>query len=245
MIRVVDLREAGKSRRRRQILDAARELIEADGREALSMRRLAECAQLSTRTLYNLYGAKDDILYALMAESMLEVDAKLAKLALADPLERSRAMVAVSADQLCARAELNRALYRGFEIGSGRAREVVTLGRNRQETVLQNAQDQGLLLRTVSARVLAHYINIGYGQAVRLWCREELDNAQLKAQALHQRALYLIAVAVPATRARFERDLEGFAPELHSLVSHMDGGPSRGHAPIPTMVTALERRVQR
>jgi AcrR family transcriptional regulator len=246
MIRVVDLREAGKSRRRRQILDAARELIEADGREALSMRRLAECAQLSTRTLYNLYGAKEDILYALMAESMLEVDVKLAKLSLADPLERSRAMVAVAADQLCSRPKLNRALYRGFEIQVGRAREVVTLGRRSQEAALQTAQDQGLLLRTVSARVLAHYINIGYGQAVRLWCREVLDNAQLKAQALHQRALYLIAVAVPATRARFERDLEGLAPELNSLVSHMDGLSRPDAAPGASAVTAaLERRVQR
>jgi AcrR family transcriptional regulator len=224
IVRVVDLREAGKNRRRRQILDAARELIEADGREALSMRRLAECAQLSTRTLYNLYGAKEDILYALMSESMREVDARLAKLSMPDPLDRSRASISMSIDQLCARTAFNRALYRGFELDAHRARniEVVSLARNRQKAVLEAAQAQGLLLRTVPARVLAHHIIMGYGNVVRLWCREVLDSAQLRAHVLHMRALCLLAVATPATRIRFEREIESLAPDMQLLVDRLD-----------------------
>ena len=241
--RVVDLREAGKNRRRRQILDAARELIETDGRQALSMRRLAECAQLSTRTLYNLYGAKEDILYALMAESVREVDAKLAKLAPTDPLERSRVMLTVSIDQLCSRTAFNRALYRGFEVEVDRARnfEVMSLARGRQQSVLEAAQEQGLLQKSVSPRVLAHHIITGYGNAVRLWCREVLDSDQLKAHTLHLRALCLLAVAVPATRTRLEREVEALEPDMQAVVARL---ADLANAPTPLAATgeALVRR---
>lgn len=186
------------------------------------MRRLAECAQLSTRTLYNLYGAKEDILFALMAEGMRETDAKLGKSSPADPLERSRALLTVSIDQLCARTAFNRALYRGFEPGVGRASEFVSKARDRQQVMLEAAQDMGLLQKSVSARVLAHHIVTGYGFAVRLWCREVLDNAQLKAHALHARALCLLAVALAPARARLEREIEALAPEMQSLVKSLD-----------------------
>lgn len=242
----MDLREAGKNRRRRQILDAARELIEADGRQALSMRRLAECAQLSTRTLYNLYGAKEDILYALMAETAPEVDAKLAKLSLADPLDRSRAMISISIDLLCARTALNRALYRDFEIDADRARNaaVVSLARGRQQVVLEAAQEQGLLLRNVPARVLAHHVVMGYGNVVRLWCRESLDGTQLKAHVLHWRALCLLAVAVPATRVRLEREIEALAPDMQSVVNRLDelGSPPAASVRVGQRATADVRR---
>ncbi len=234
----MDLREAGKNRRRRQILDSARELIEAEGRDALSMRRLAERAQVSTRTLYNLYGAKEDILYALMSESMRDVDAKLAKLPPTDPLDRSRTLMTMSIDQLCARTKFNRALYQGFEIDAHRTRNIdlVSFARRRQQLVLEAAQEQGLLLRTVPARVLAHHIILGYGNVVRLWCREVVDSAQLKAHVLHTRALCLLGVATPTTRVRLEREIEALLPDMESLVERLDdlaiaSATSRGTRP--------------
>jgi AcrR family transcriptional regulator len=219
----VDLREAGKRRRRRQILDAARGLIEAHGRETLSMRRLAEHAQLSTRTLYNLYGAKEDILYALMEESLRELDSALLKLALSDPLDRSRALISVSVDQFCARTALNRALLHGIEIGQGpRNTELVALTRARHQAAIEAAMDQGLLERKVSPRLLAHHIVMAYGQALRLWSREVLDSTQLKAQALHSRALYLLSVATAPARARLEREVQLLESDLQGLVQLFD-----------------------
>jgi len=236
----VDLREAGKNRRRRQILDAARQLIEADGRDALSMRRLAEVAQLSTRTLYNLYGAKEDILYALTEESIREVESILAKLAIGDPLDRSRALLTVSIELRCARAGLHKALIRGIELGGGRSREaeLVGIAREQHEAVIAQAMDQGLLLRTVSPQLLAHQIVMNYGQTLRLWSRDVFDASQLKAQALHARALYLLAIAAPQARGRLERELESLEPELQTLVRGIDGLSG----PLPLVVAARERK---
>lgn len=48
------------------ILAAARRLLEAEGYGKLSMRSIASAGGLATGTLYNYYGAKDEIVFALM-----------------------------------------------------------------------------------------------------------------------------------------------------------------------------------
>ena len=47
------------------LLDAAERLIEADGPDALSLRRLAEATQTTTRAVYSLFGSKDGLVDAL------------------------------------------------------------------------------------------------------------------------------------------------------------------------------------
>ncbi len=47
------------------LLDAAERMIEADGPDALSLRRLAEQTQTSTRAVYSLFGSKDGLIVAL------------------------------------------------------------------------------------------------------------------------------------------------------------------------------------
>jgi AcrR family transcriptional regulator len=47
------------------LLDAAERMIEADGPGALSLRRLAEQTQTSTRAVYSLFGSKDGLVIAL------------------------------------------------------------------------------------------------------------------------------------------------------------------------------------
>lgn len=47
------------------LLEAAERLIEADGPDALSLRRLAEQTQTSTRAVYSLFGSKDGLIVAL------------------------------------------------------------------------------------------------------------------------------------------------------------------------------------
>jgi AcrR family transcriptional regulator len=47
------------------LLDAAERLIEAEGPDALSLRRLAEQTQTTTRAVYSLFGSKDGLVVAL------------------------------------------------------------------------------------------------------------------------------------------------------------------------------------
>lgn len=47
------------------LLDAAEGIVEADGPDALSLRRLAQRTQTSTRAVYSLFGSKDGLIVAL------------------------------------------------------------------------------------------------------------------------------------------------------------------------------------
>lgn len=66
-------REEAKEFNRARIRAAAEEIIRTEGMEKLTMRRLAEQADVSLRTPYNLFGSKTDVLISLMEEAELEL----------------------------------------------------------------------------------------------------------------------------------------------------------------------------
>lgn len=63
------LRERQKSRRRREILDAAKTLFETNGYDATTMARIAEMAEVSTPTVFNYFGSKDELIVAMVLET--------------------------------------------------------------------------------------------------------------------------------------------------------------------------------
>ena len=68
----MSLREKGKARRKQQILDAVVTLLQAEGFSALSTSRIAEEAEVSVATLYNLMGSIDNILDVMVEQLFVE-----------------------------------------------------------------------------------------------------------------------------------------------------------------------------
>ena len=66
-------REEAKAENRDRILAAAAKIIRQEGFERLTMRHLAESADVSLRTPYNLIGSKTQILLGLLEGAGLEV----------------------------------------------------------------------------------------------------------------------------------------------------------------------------
>ena len=64
-------RALNKATRKRQILDAARQMIQESGDVGFSMRGLAERAGLSVMTLYNLVGSQQNILLEILVQDMV------------------------------------------------------------------------------------------------------------------------------------------------------------------------------
>ncbi len=64
----MDPREESKRQNREKIKMAAERIIRQEGMEKLTMRHLAEEAEVSLRTPYNLFGSKTEILISLMDE---------------------------------------------------------------------------------------------------------------------------------------------------------------------------------
>src|SRR5262249_5739366 len=72
-------REEAKHRRRRQIVKAARALMQQTGDTGFSMRALAEHARGSIATPYNLFGSKPTIMFAVLDADRENYQTRLAK----------------------------------------------------------------------------------------------------------------------------------------------------------------------
>src|SRR5262249_5829655 len=66
--------------RRRDILGAARRLLECDGYDALSIRDVARGAGVSPGLVYTYFGSREQLFAALYAERLAQLDAELAPL---------------------------------------------------------------------------------------------------------------------------------------------------------------------
>jgi AcrR family transcriptional regulator len=72
-----DRREREREDRERRIVTAARELAEAEGWDAVTMRRLAELIEYSQPVLYSHFKGKDAIVAAVALEGFAELAATL------------------------------------------------------------------------------------------------------------------------------------------------------------------------
>jgi AcrR family transcriptional regulator len=84
--------EAGRQVQRQVLLDAAGSLLEAEGPQALTMRRIAGEVGSSTSVLYAMFGGKTGVAEALWCEGFERLHAALAAVGDAEPLARLEAM---------------------------------------------------------------------------------------------------------------------------------------------------------
>src|SRR5689334_17684663 len=82
------LRDRQTRERRRRILEAAAQLIRASGGAGLSMRTLAERAEVSLATPYNLFGSKSGVLTALQFSTLEKLEEAMEELGARDPIEQ-------------------------------------------------------------------------------------------------------------------------------------------------------------
>jgi AcrR family transcriptional regulator len=80
--------EAGREAQRRLLLDASSRLLETEGPQALTMRRIAGEVGCSTSVLYGMYGSKAGVAEALWCEGFERLHAALAAVDRQEPLAR-------------------------------------------------------------------------------------------------------------------------------------------------------------
>jgi AcrR family transcriptional regulator len=88
---ITERRERAKEEVRKRILDAARELFEAEGYDKVTMRRVAEAIEYSPTTIYLHFEDKDDLVRALCHEDFGRLlEALELRPPAADPIESIR-----------------------------------------------------------------------------------------------------------------------------------------------------------
>lgn len=200
------LREDNIERRRQQILTATRELIARDGVDGWSMRKVANAANVSVPTLYNLFGSKAEIQAAMVGGFFEELDRSLAKdTAPVEPIERALAFVKASVDQVLIREATTRPALLAQEQGRGGERRTTPMAVERQRSAIQAAMQQGQLGTDLRADLLASQSYEGFHRAALAWARGEVDGEGFRSKALYSTCICLLAAATSESRPELLR----------------------------------------
>jgi len=197
------LREKQKGQRRDQILEAARRLIRATGGTDFPMRKLAEEAQVSLVTPYNLFGSKTGVLYALLNESLETLDRAVTRPS-TSPVNALLAVSSVGANTYVSDAAYYRPLVRAVFGVRDREHRPRALERSLRlwSRPVETAVRGGLLARSVDTALLARQLMIAFIGVLELWIHEDLDDQGFLAQSMYGSALLVLAHASPAGRPR-------------------------------------------
>ena len=208
-------REANVAARRQRILESARELLQESGPEGLSMRKLARQAGLSVTTLYNLLGSREQILQALIKDSVgrLEEPAPDARRT-RDPLRRaSRAMEGIL-QYVIDNGDLLRPLIAAdFRTGSWSRLVEQDEGahfKSSKEAVraaITAALEGGQLRNVVGLKFLEIQLHVAWELALDLWAFGVLDDEAFRLRSLSGFYVTLLAFAEPQVRPRIEKEL--------------------------------------
>lgn len=204
-IRLESRRERHKDRRRQAIVDAAYDLLREVGADELSVKMIADRADVSAATIYNLFGAKGAVLEQVYAR---DFEAFAAKVAAAGPM---RALDLVF-ESIRIAADLYRsdpAFYRGMSIRNPRAEpELVASVQGPRQAFWE-----ALLARAVAERDLAADTRIDLlgvammqlgGGAFGAWVADLVSVEAMEQQTCYGLARLLLGVARPAGRARLQ-----------------------------------------
>ena len=213
------VRERNLLRRRRDIMAAARRIVASDGVKGLSMRRLADEADVALKTLYNLCGTKDEIMKDLVAGALdlihqdQEVSGVLDQL---KPLDGCRELVLESIRRASSDEDLFRALVRSaYEAQPLLNDNYLSLGRTqfvqRQTRLIVEAIQAGDLEDKFDPEMLALQIHHGIRLAIVDWAFGLIDKSDLRDRALLSLYVTLRSVATRKSRLKLEKGMSGIA----------------------------------
>lgn len=166
------------------------------------MRRLADEAEVSVRTLYNNFGDKDGLLTALVQRSLDSMDIAVHQLSSTDPIERIWEAIAVSIDQMV--TDIPKAVVRAV-LMDDRLLDQINLrwtGWDLIVTELRAAARRGALRDDVDPDVLADHAAMVLFHLQRRWTAGDISADQLRTGALLAFDLCLLTIARPRARTR-------------------------------------------
>lgn len=140
-------REEAKEQNRARIRAAAEAIIRAEGMDRLTMRYLAEQADVSLRTPYNLFGSKTDVLIALLDQTQFDPLGKMSSKAPNSVLEALLAMLDRFERFLARDEDFYRVVFREIIASDQRESRVAAVNRTLTigETYVEQAKAKGEL----------------------------------------------------------------------------------------------------
>jgi AcrR family transcriptional regulator len=171
------LRERHKQQRRERILEAIRQLLRDSPDETPTVERIAELADLSPATVFNLVGPREQQWEALCEELLGELDACLAFAVDEDPREQARRIVGETAELFIADAAVSKHLVNsGGRTGSLLQENPVSQLR----VAVRRGQATGMLRPDLHVEALVGHIATAAGGALRQWAAGQISDAAFR-----------------------------------------------------------------
>ncbi len=196
--------------RQQRILECAREAIDHSGYDALTMNDLAATSGVSVKTLYNLFGSKDELLLLAVADLLTDLSESPQVSQAAPGIARMLANLEVTAAQIVATPAYAETMARALFQADREHRLVeILLGNTRAGVLeqLQLAQGQGELREEVDLEAAATLIAGQQWSAVLLWVKGLLALDDYLNQARRGLRMALIPLCAPDVAARLQDEL--------------------------------------
>jgi AcrR family transcriptional regulator len=201
-IRLVSRRERHKDRSRTAIIDAAYDLLREVGADDLSVKMIAERADVSAATIYNLFGSKGAVLEKVYERDFEAFTAKVSAAGSATALDEMFEAIRIVADLYRA----DPSFYRGMTIRNPRAeRELVISVQGPRQAFWQRLLERAVGERDLAADTRTDLLGMAMlqlgGGAFGAWVADLITLEEMELQTAYGLARLLLSVARPAARA--------------------------------------------
>ena len=202
-VRLASRRERHKDERRARIIDAAYDLLREVGVDDLSVKMIADRADVSAATVYNLFGAKGAVLQKVYDRDFEGFAEKLAAAGSPSALDAIFDGMKIAADLY----RNDPSFYRGMSIGNPRAEpELVVSVQGPRRDLSRDLLERAVRERDLVAGERLDLVNIAMlqlvGGAFAAWCAELITVDEMEAQTCYGLARLLLGVARPPARGK-------------------------------------------
>jgi AcrR family transcriptional regulator len=210
-----NVRSVNKQKRRDRILDEARNLIARKGFDALSLRELAACADVSVPTIYNLIGCKEQLLKALVLGAFADFEKLMQQKPPVAVVKLPAKMLDTLIEMISADPDYYRATFlaseriegqQGAPGGTGFRRVAL---RRLAANLIEQAQQQALLRGEIAPRALVETLLASHDAAYCGWAHRLLSLEEFRAGSLRGFYIALAADAVDSFRQALVAELNG------------------------------------
>lgn len=201
------LRAQNMQKRRDRILAQARALLTLHGFEALNLRELARLAEVTVPTIYNLLGNKEEVLVALFAEVLSEIEARVRTVHGDDALSRASAVVIESTGLFAEDQNYYRSAFLAVEYlnQSGAHHDKVTQlyawGERLTTDGVLACHEAQLLAGRIASPLLGELVLRAFRTSCREWAFAQISIEEFRRTALTDVYITLAADAVDSFHA--------------------------------------------
>lgn len=203
------LSDQTREARRRNIVNAAHELVRETGGVGFSMVALARQAGVSAATPYNLLGSKSEVLRRVIADEFERFSSRLALLPPLPPFAHLLRAVDLIAAHYLAEPDFYRGLYSAvLDASEGDLRTMMMAeGQALWRAMIEAAADEGAIELLIEAPALTGLLLRTLGGAVGAWLAEGWSEERFAAEMTCASRLLLLGLARGEAAARLRADI--------------------------------------